>query len=168
MDEKARGIRESLASGEELDERGVSVGEGDFPTGFSSSIVDSPFGPDRGEEVMMGEGSATLPLRATVGSDHGVVDIKGSDFLFWVAGNLCSAVRIASSNFFSVRGFEICAVYSRSSSLSTSLSLSVCATATAWRCAVIVWGNARRITGAFCTPSRIASLNTSSTSFMKG
>lgn len=144
-------------------EAGVEIGvEVGVSMGISSSMVERLFGAFRGEPVMVGEGSATLPLRATVGSDQGELEIRGSDFLFWVAGNLWSAVRIASSSFFSVRGFEICAVYSGNSSDSSSPS--ACAFAIALRCAAIVCGNARRITGAFCTPSRIESLNISSTS----
>lgn len=108
---------------------------------------------------MVGEGSATLPLRTT-GTDQGELAIIGSDFLFWVAGNLLRAVSRASRSFFSVRGFEICAVYSRGLLLGSS---SACAAAIALRYAAIVCGNARRMTGAFWTLSRIASLNISST-----
>ena len=92
--------------------RGEEVGEGEREReGVSSSIVERPLGAVRGEVVMGGEGSATLPLRGT-GSDHGELAMRGSDLRFWIAGNLCSAVRMASRSFFSVKGFEICAVYS--------------------------------------------------------
>lgn len=80
--------------------------------GVSSSIVESPVGTEWGEDVIVGEGSATLPLRVATGSDHGELAMRGSDLLFWIAGNLCTADKMASSSFFSVSGFDICAVYS--------------------------------------------------------